>query len=180
MRPSCCQAPPPSLPRPHPRLPHSSAGSKTAGGYGPAPGGGRGDRPGGPGSGWQSTSLALGPERGEPQAERVGGEGGRARSNFPLFSFILPCEKIKVSAPRCFPPGAQRPGGFVPSLVSQTLISDSLPAPAPVLFPNSYGSLPCPRPAAARHQQGLSVQSRVAAPEGAGGPPRAPSAAGSA
>lgn len=59
----------------------------------------------------------------------MGGEGGRAWSNFPLFSFILPCEKIRVAAPRCFPPGAQRPGGFVPSLVSQTLISDSLPAP---------------------------------------------------
>lgn len=68
----------------------------------------------------------------------------------------------------------------MPSLVSQTLISDSLPAPEPILFPNSYGSLPCPRPAAARHQQGLSVESRVAAPEGAGGPPRAPSSEGSA
>lgn len=39
-----------------------------------------------------------------------GKDGGRARSNFPLFSFILPCEKIRVAAPRCFPPGAQRPG----------------------------------------------------------------------
>lgn len=53
-----------------------------------------------------------------------------------------------------------------PLLVSQTLISDSLPAPAPTLLPNSLGSVLCPPPGAVRHQLGLSLQSRVAAPEG--------------
>lgn len=45
----------------------------------------------------------------------------RAWGNFPPFSFIPPCEEIRVAAPRCFPPSARPPGGFVLALVYQTL-----------------------------------------------------------
>lgn len=118
---------------------------------------------------------APGPETGKPQAEGAGREGGSGRGNFPPFSFIPPSEgnqsRGRSGNLSAFCPVRGGRGGCVPTVVSQTLSSDSLATPAQtlILSPNSCGSLRSPCRVAAHRQPELSLGHRAAAP-GEGGP----------
>lgn len=92
-------------PRPRPQMPRGSTGGKAVGcgrfrprreGQPGAGVGGLGDRPGRarPGTVIRLPRLP-GRRLGKPQAEGV---GGSSRGNFPPFSFIPPCEEIRVAA----------------------------------------------------------------------------------
>lgn len=108
----------------------------------------------GPARGCYQPASAPGPERGKPQAEGVGREG-EAGVIFHLSHLFRPARKsgAALDAGR-FPQCAQRPGGFVPAPLSQTLPLSSLPTRAPTLPPTPLRSLQGPCGATARGPPG--------------------------
>lgn len=89
------------------------------------------DHPGGGGGLARGEAIYLSRSR-TGERETAGGAGG-ARSNFPPFPFIRPWEKNQSRSTEVLSarPVRSDPVALWPPLVSQTLISDSLPASAP-------------------------------------------------
>lgn len=165
-RPQAAQAPPPTaaglrgpLSWPRQAVPDDPRAGAGAG----AGGAGFSDRPGRGRSG-AIINLFRSRAWARETASGAGGRGGEPGVNFHLSHLFRPARKSESLHRGAFRP-VRASRVFCARSGSQTLTSDSLPAPTPTLSPDSLGNLFCPRLAATRHQPGLSLGRRVTAPK---------------